>query len=106
MIDISRQRCLNHAHREAVARCPVCLRYFCRECITEHDQRVLCAACLHKESRSSDAHGGLVSKALRSMPFAAGFGLIWLFLYWIGRLLLATPTAFHEGTLWQQVWWK
>ena len=32
MNDLLYQRCFNHVLREAVARCPECLRYFCREC--------------------------------------------------------------------------
>ena len=43
---LSAQRCFNHAGREAVARCPECSRYFCRECISEHRGRVVCAGCL------------------------------------------------------------
>ncbi|MBT8374528.1 MAG: rhomboid family protein, partial [Deltaproteobacteria bacterium] len=35
MKDLALQRCNNHGQREAVARCPKCRRYFCRECITE-----------------------------------------------------------------------
>ena len=45
------QRCFNHAGREAVARCPECGQFFCRECITEHEDRVLCSACLKKLTR-------------------------------------------------------
>ena len=37
------QRCLNHSLREAAVQCPSCKRFFCRECITEHDDRVLLA---------------------------------------------------------------
>jgi hypothetical protein len=44
MQDITQQRCLNHMLREAVARCPECSRFFCRECITEHEDKVLCAS--------------------------------------------------------------
>ena len=49
MDDLLHQRCFNHMLREAVACCPECRRYFCRECVTEHEDKVLCAACLgHK----------------------------------------------------------
>src|SRR4051794_2910862 len=40
--------CWNHEAREAVCRCPECGRSFCRECVTEHAARLLCAACLRK----------------------------------------------------------
>ena len=46
MTALAHQRCFNHALREAAARCPGCGNFFCRECVTEHDDRVLCAACL------------------------------------------------------------
>jgi hypothetical protein len=43
---IAHLRCQQHPHREAVARCPNCSQSFCRECITEHDGRMLCLPCL------------------------------------------------------------
>ena len=42
------QRCLHHVTREAAVRCPVCRNYYCRECVTEHDDRLVCAGCLAK----------------------------------------------------------
>ena len=42
------QTCWNHETREAVCRCPECGRSYCRECVTEHAARLLCAACLRK----------------------------------------------------------
>ena len=52
LVNLSQQRCFNHTSREAVARCPECGRFFCRECITEHDDRVLCAVCLGKKGKT------------------------------------------------------
>ena len=43
-----RQQCWNHEAREAVCRCPECAHSYCRECVTEHEARLLCAACLRK----------------------------------------------------------
>ena len=48
MTQALQQRCLNHLSREAAVRCPVCRNYFCRECVTEHDDRLVCAGCLNK----------------------------------------------------------
>ena len=45
---LTHQRCFHHSHREAVARCPECRQFYCRECVTEHDYRVICATCLKK----------------------------------------------------------
>src|SRR5438132_254763 len=50
---LARQRCLNHLNREAVARCPECKRFFCRECVTEHEDRLICAACLKKLAKAT-----------------------------------------------------
>lgn len=43
------QRCVHHPAREAAVRCPLCRNYFCRECVTEHADRLVCAACLARQ---------------------------------------------------------
>ncbi len=43
---LAQNHCWNHPSREAVCRCLGCSRSFCRECVTEHDARLLCAACV------------------------------------------------------------
>ena len=70
------QRCFNHAAREAVARCPACGHYFCRECITEHDDRVICAACLRKLARVPLLQRrGLFRTAYEGTTLRSHFGL-------------------------------
>ena len=73
------QRCFNHHLREAVARCPECTHFFCRECITEHDDRIICAACLRKLARkpSSDRRG--FAGLLRFTQFVLGLAAAWSF---------------------------
>ena len=63
MAAVALQRCLHHGEREAIARCPECGSFFCRECITEHDERVLCASCLAKITRPAIA--GIVGGTLQ-----------------------------------------
>ena len=100
---LAQQRCLNHADREAVARCPECHRHFCRECVSEHDDRILCAACLSRQiepaaaSRKSRFKGGVVVLA----QFALAFLAIWFFFYLVAAALLSIPSSFHEGTMWK-----
>ena len=96
------QRCHYHADREAVARCPECRRFFCRECITEHDDRVICASCLQKISVKTRARKGRFAGVGRILACAMGIVLAWFFFYSMGRLLLLTPTTLHEGTIWQR----
>jgi uncharacterized paraquat-inducible protein A len=98
---ISRQLCLHHPAREAVARCPECGHFFCRECITEHEDRVICADCLKRLARAPSKPRERL-QGLRRLAFCGlGFLLSWLFFYETGRVLLLIPTSFHDGTLWQ-----
>jgi hypothetical protein len=101
MRDLSLQRCRNHAQREAVALCPECGAYYCRECIAEHEGRVLCASCLEKLlARTSGARHGL-SGLIALGRFLLGFLLLWTIFYYIGHALLSLPASFHEGTVWE-----
>jgi hypothetical protein len=94
------QRCFHHEFREAASRCPICLRYFCRECVTEHDDRVLCAECLKKLMAQEIVRTGGVRRIVRSLLPIAGLLMTWLFFYVLGRALLLIPAAVHDGTIW------
>ena len=52
------QRCYHHHGREAVVRCPECGRFYCRECVTEHDDRMLCSRCLEQITHSAAGKPG------------------------------------------------
>lgn len=100
----ARQRCFLHPGREAAARCPSCGRFFCRECVTEHEDRVLCATCL---ARGASPRAGLRARAAALTPLftvLAGLFLAWVFFSVLGRFLLNIPTEFHEGTAWRGPW--
>ena len=94
------QRCLHHPEREAVARCPECGQFFCRECITEHDDRVICADCLKRLAQASAMKRGRLAGVRRIAACAFGFFVAWVYYYEIGRMLLLIPASFHDGTLW------
>ena len=96
------QRCHHHMEREAVARCPECQRFFCRECITEHDDRVICASCLLKISAKSSVRRGRFAGVGRALACVLGIIVAWFFFYSMGMLLLRTPTTLHEGTVWHR----
>jgi hypothetical protein len=98
------QRCYNHAVREAVARCPECGQFFCRECVTEHDDRMVCAACLKKLAHVPLTRRRGFVTVLRVAQCALGVVIAWFFFFLIGESLLRLPTSFHEGTLWQVPW--
>jgi hypothetical protein len=88
-----------------VARCPECKRYFCRECVTEHEDRVLCSGCLGKLRDASGSRPARFSEVIRLFHFLAGLMALWVFFYYMGQILLSLPSSFHEGTLWQSGWW-
>lgn len=106
MQELRFKRCRNHQQREAVARCPECSRFFCRECITEHADRVLCTACLNRllEVSASPRTGGFRGLVPIMQILLGGF-VLWMFFFYLGQALLSLPTSFHEGTLWQTKWW-
>jgi hypothetical protein len=106
MEDLLHQRCFNHLLREAAARCPECRRFFCRECVTEHDDKVLCAACLKRKTDSNTSRLSRFGGVARIFHFLAGGMLLWIVFYYLGQLLLALPSSFHEGTLWEMGWWN
>jgi hypothetical protein len=78
----------------------MCLRYFCRECVTEHEDRVLCAECLKKEVARESVRPGGFRRLLRGLLPVAGLLIAWLFFYALGRTLLLIPSAVHDGTIW------
>ncbi|MCP4022873.1 MAG: rhomboid family protein [Desulfobacteraceae bacterium] len=103
MPDLSRQRCFNHAQREAAAVCLECHRFFCRECVTEHEGRVLCVSCLSNQKDLGKKQKGSFS-VFRLCLFLGSVFLLWFFFYSLGQLLLRLPVSFHEGTLWKDLW--
>ncbi len=93
---LTRVRCFNHAEREAAVRCPACRRFFCRECISEYEQRFLCAACLDACVRDGAAARRFTNPLRVLGRLLTGIVILWLSFYVIGRALLAVPSAFHD----------
>jgi hypothetical protein len=104
MQTLASRRCLNHAEREAVARCPECTQFFCRECITEHDDRVLCSACLKKLARVPLTKRPGFAMFLRLCQCALGILITWFFFFVIGEKLAREPNTFHKQSLWKVPW--
>jgi hypothetical protein len=93
------QHCWNHETREAVCRCPACGRSFCRECVTEHESRLLCARCLEGEAQAQGARRHGSRKTILWMA-VAGLLLAWIFFYGTGQALILI-TGRMEQTSWQ-----
>lgn len=104
MATLDGARCTHHAGREAVARCPACQRFFCRECITEHDRRVLCADCLRRLAATPARKASRRGDVALTAAGVAGLFVIWVLFYLAGQALLLIPSSFHEGTWWEGLW--
>lgn len=102
MEQLAARRCFYHPRREAAARCLECGRFYCRECVTEHYGRVLCATCLHKRSASRAASGRNWGWLWTVLQGLTGLWAAWIFFYYLALILLSLPSDFHEGTLWKQ----
>jgi len=77
--------------------CPSCRRFFCRECVTEHDGLMMCVACVALLARSEA--GAERSKKIRwTMGAILGILLAWVAFYYLGSMLARIPSEFHtEG---------
>jgi hypothetical protein len=97
------RRCARHTTREAAARCPSCGQFFCRECIVEHEGRLLCAACLAKVGGANERRRQRWAVMRRIATATASAIVLWVSFELMGSLLLKVPPAFHEGTVWKEL---
>ena len=97
-MNLAARRCLVHPDREAVARCPSCRQFYCRECVVEHDTRFLCAACLQKSIEAGTNRRSIGVDWLSPLRLLLGFAGAYLSLYVIERILLLIPINVYNGT--------
>ena len=95
------RRCVRHPAREAAARCPSCGGFFCRECVVEHEGRVLCADCLARVATKTERQRRRWKSAGRVASTVLAGAVAWASFYALGWLLLKIPPSFHEGTIWK-----
>ena len=94
--------CLNHPRREGAARCTSCGQPFCRECVTELDGRMVCGACHRAKLEVKEKPKRDWFLVTVPVQLAVGLALLWASTWFLGRVLLSTPSEFHEGTMWQR----
>ena len=102
MPDLAQQRCFNHPRREAVAHCLECELFFCRECVTEHEDRVICAACVRRLAQAGKPDSDRLGSLAAGVLVLTGLAVAWAGFYLCGRLLVLLPSSFHEGTVWEE----
>jgi hypothetical protein len=83
------QRCWNHEGREAVCQCPGCSRSFCRECVTEHEARLLCAVCLEVEFRTGRPRRSVMSGAAIATLALASLLFTWAIFFCLGEAIMS-----------------
>jgi hypothetical protein len=96
-------RCARHGEREAAAVCPECGHPLCRECITEHDDKVLCASCLKKTLRPVRRRRLFFEPIGGILSVLGGFLILWVAFYLVGLALASIPSSFHEGVVWERL---
>ncbi|HEY3758110.1 MAG TPA: hypothetical protein VGL42_18290 [Opitutaceae bacterium] len=80
---------MRHSDREAAALCRGCGMPFCRECVTEHGGRLLCAGCLAAETAAARRSRTLRTPAwLRfSAGIVAGVFVLWVLFCLAGEVV-------------------
>lgn len=96
-----RRRCWNHHSREAVCRCPNCVRPFCRECVTEHEARLLCAECLQELSLVKVTPPGFMRRLAPATLFLASLTFSWILFLALGTLLTELTAPTEQTPIWQ-----
>jgi len=102
-MNLAQATCNLHPKRAASARCPSCRLFFCSECITEHDGKLTCAACLRKPAQPSAVTVGKLD-IFQIMPIVhllIAVLVCWFLFYFIAQVLMEIPDAFHDGTIWK-----
>jgi len=101
---IASQKCWNHSAREAVARCPVCGHAYCRECVVEHEDRVICAGCLTRLTSPAQqkSRRWTFDSVVRLSGAVLGLFVAWFVFFSVGRMLLSVPDHFHADTIWKR----
>lgn len=104
---LAQTTCRIHSERPASARCPGCKTFYCAECITEHEGKLTCAACLAK---SNEPDKSTAVKSKRGLPdlwqpmpiihAVLGLFVVWILFYLTARFITSLPDSFHEGTIW------
>jgi hypothetical protein len=94
------QRCWNHEGREAVCLCPLCRRSFCRECVSEHESRLLCALCLQALLQAAKPRTRSMPRVAMAALALGGVLFTWIVFFSLGEALM-TLSVRSEQTLWQ-----
>ncbi len=89
------RRCFVHPVREAAGLCVSCRRSFCRECLVDHDHRLMCGSCVAQTVRDSGARPHSRARLLGIAALPVALLIAWAAVYVAGRILLLNDTTRH-----------
>lgn len=99
-------RCLFHPLREAAARCPHCGGTFCRECVTDEDNKLACPPCLRRMMRPPAPKASLARRLPQAFTGLAALVCLTVLFFALLRWRANTPevhlsfgdTTFDQAT--------
>tara|TARA_R110001592_G_scaffold11954_2_gene58192 strand:- start:204 stop:536 length:333 start_codon:yes stop_codon:yes gene_type:complete len=72
------------------------MRNFCRECVTEHDHRILCASCIAAIT-VEEAPLRRRLPLIGLLQLSSAVFVLWTAFYIAGQALLLIPSTFHDS---------
>lgn len=82
-----------------MARCRSCGQSYCRECVVEHEHRLMCADCLRREALRGQERAGRVPWAAL-VQWVVAAGVLWVLFYGVAAVLRRVPSEVHDGLIW------
>lgn len=84
-------RCLFHPLREAAARCPHCGGTFCRECVTDEDDKLACPPCLRRMTNPPASKPSLMLRLRQTLAGLLALACLAALLFVLLRWRANTP---------------
>jgi hypothetical protein len=95
MTAFASKRCFVHSAREAVCLCTICRKSFCRECVIEQEQRLVCAACMSRSTAAKRDSRAKLDAVQGTGSVLLAILLAWVFFYMAGRIFLLAEPSRH-----------
>jgi hypothetical protein len=96
MSTFATRRCFIHANREAASLCVTCRRSFCRECVVDHEGRLMCNACLAKATKRPATRESRLAILTGPINILCAVVLCWFVFYMVGRGFLLLEPVRHQ----------
>lgn len=103
MKNLNATKCFFHGTREAEARCPTCGHFYCRECVTFFDGKLVCSSCIAKSNpETKPVQKSSFRKIVSFLPLSFYFFLLWVVFYLVGYRLMQVWADTHNQNVWEE----